>query len=60
MKTRSLAIEKKAHIVGMHKGSVKGVEIVATLDHPKSTVSIVLKEFERGWNVEHPKSTKCP
>jgi hypothetical protein len=28
----------------------KGVEIVAALDHPKSTVSIFLKEFERCGN----------
>jgi hypothetical protein len=37
-------------IVGMHQGGAKGVEIVAALDHPKSTVSIFLKEFERCGN----------
>jgi DNA-binding IclR family transcriptional regulator len=47
-------------IVGMHQGGAKGVEIVAALDHPKSTVSTVLKEFERHGSVEHPKSTRCP
>jgi transposase len=41
----------------MHQGGARGVEIVATLDHPKSIVSTVLKEFEHRRSVEHPKST---
>jgi IS30 family transposase len=45
MKIRCLTVEERARIVGMHQGGVKGVEIVATLGHPKSTVTTVLKEF---------------
>jgi DNA-binding IclR family transcriptional regulator len=58
MKTRCLTIEERACIVGMHQGGAKGVEIVAALGHPKSTMSTVLKEFERCGSVEHPKSTR--
>jgi transposase len=60
MKIRCLTIEERACIVGMHQDGAKGVEIVATLGHSKSTVSIVLKEFERRGNMEHPKSTGRP
>jgi hypothetical protein len=35
-----------------------GVDIVAALGHPTSTMNNVLKEFERCRSVEHPKSTK--
>ena len=55
MKTRCLIVEERACIVEMHQGGTKGVEIVAALGHPKSTMSIVLKELERRGNVEHPK-----
>jgi hypothetical protein len=58
MKTRCLTVEERAHIVGMHQGGAKGVENVAALGHPKSTMSVVLKEFERRGSVEHPKSTR--
>jgi predicted transcriptional regulator len=60
MKTRCLTIKERACIVGMHQGGAKGVEIVAVLGYPKSTMSIVLKEFERRRSVEHPKLTGCP
>jgi transposase len=60
MKTRCLTIEERACIVRMHQGGAKGAEIVAALGHPKSTVSIVLKEFEHCGNVENPKSTGRP
>jgi uncharacterized membrane protein len=60
MKTRCLTVEEKACIVGMHQGGAKGVEIVAALGHSKSTMSTILKEFERRGSVEHSKSTGCP
>jgi hypothetical protein len=60
MKTRCLIVEERARIVGMYQGGAKGVEIVAALCHPKSTMNIVLKEFEHCRSVEHPKSTKHP
>jgi hypothetical protein len=59
MKTRCLVVEERACIVGMHQGGAKGVEIVVALGHPKSIVSIVLKEFEQCGIVEHPKSSGC-
>jgi predicted transcriptional regulator len=59
MKMRCSTVEKRAHIVGMHQGGAKGVEIVAALGHSKSTVSIVLKEFELCGSVEHLKWTRC-
>jgi hypothetical protein len=43
----------------MYQGGTKGVEIVVALGHPKSSVSIVLKEFERRGSEEHPKSIRC-
>jgi hypothetical protein len=60
MKTRCLTVEERARIVGMHQGSAKGVEIVAALGHPKSTMNIVFKEFEHCGSVEHSKSYGCP
>jgi hypothetical protein len=59
MKTRCLTIEERACIVGIHQGGAKDVEIVAALGHSKSTMNIVLKEFERHRSVELPKSTGC-
>jgi hypothetical protein len=44
MKMRCSTVEKRAHIVGMHQGGAKGVEIVAALGHSKSIMSIVLKD----------------
>ena len=58
MKTRCLTIEERTRIVGIHQGGAKGVEIVAALNHPKSTVNTILKEFDCCGSVEHPKLTK--
>jgi transposase len=60
MKIRCLTIEEGAHIVGMHQGGAKGVEIVVALGHSKSTMSTVLKEFEHRRSVERPKSIGRP
>ena len=60
MKTRCLTIEEQSCIVGLHKAGVKGVEIAAKLGHPKTTVYIVLKRFERHGTLEGQKSTGRP
>jgi transposase len=60
IKTRCLTVEERACIIGTHQGGAKDVEIVVALGHPKSTVNIVLKEFEYCGSVEHPKSIGRP
>ena len=45
MKTPCLSGEEQLEIVEMHKVGAKGVEIVAKLGHPKTTVYIIIKRF---------------
>ena len=47
-------------IVGMHKAGAKGVEIAAEVGHPKTTISTVIKRFERFGAVEGEKSSGRP
>jgi hypothetical protein len=58
MKMRCLIVEERASSIGMHHSGAKGIEILAALGHPKSTMSTFLKEFECRGSVEHPKSTE--
>jgi transposase len=53
-----LPVEERVCIGKMHQGGAKGVEIVAALGHPKSTVCTILKELERHGSIEHPKLTE--
>lgn len=54
MKTRSLTTKEKAKTVGARKAGLTMGQIAAKLNHPQSTVSTVLANYQKNGTIDPP------